>query len=174
MNASASLPPREIAPDAPSKTKRKRDMHALQDLGAELVALDAKRLASLDLPERLVDAIALARTITRHEARRRQMQYIGRLMRDVDPEPLRVALAAGASGSQAERAQFALVERWRDRVLQEADGVDAFAAAYPDAPRETLASLATAARDERDRGAPPHKSRELFRTLKRIIEGAPR
>ena len=174
MNASASLPPREDAPDAPSKTKRKRDMHALQDLGVELVALDAKRLAKLDLPELLVDAIALARTITRHEARRRQMQYIGRLMRDVDPEPLRVALAAGASGSQAERAQFALVERWRDRVLQEADGVDAFTAAYPDAPRETLASLATAARDERDRGAPPHKSRELFRTLKRIIEGAPR
>jgi len=61
MNASASLPPREIAPDALSKTKRKRDMHALQDLGAELVALDAKRLASLNLPERLADAIALAR-----------------------------------------------------------------------------------------------------------------
>jgi ribosome-associated protein len=171
MNASASLPPREFAPDAPSKTKRKRDMHALQDLGAELVALDAKRLASLELPERLVDAIALARTITRHEARRRQMQYIGRLMRDVDPEPLRVALAAWGRGSQAEREQFALVERWRDRVLQEPDGANAFADAYPDAPREPLASLATAARDERARGAPPHKSRELFRTLKRIIAG---
>lgn len=174
MNASASLPPREVAPDALSKTKRKRDMHALQDLGAELVALDAKRLASLDLPERLVDAIALTRTITRHEARRRQMQYIGRLMRDVDPEPLRVALAAWTRGSQAERAQFALVERWRDRVLQEPGGVDAFADAYPDAPREPLASLATAAREERARGAPPHKSRELFRALKRMIEGAPR
>ncbi|HKU87070.1 MAG TPA: ribosome biogenesis factor YjgA [Casimicrobiaceae bacterium] len=170
MNASSSLPPREFAPDAPSKSKRKRDMHALQDLGAELVALDAKRLASLDLPERLVDAIALARTITRHEARRRQMQYIGRLMRDVDPEPLRVALAAWTRGSQVERARFALVERWRDRVLHEPDGVDAFADDYPDAPRETLATLVAAARDERARGAPPHKSRELFRTLKRIID----
>ena len=174
MNGSASLPPREVAPDAPSKTKRKREMHALQDLGAELVALEPKRLASLDLPERLVDAIALARTVTRHEARRRQMQYIGRLMRDVDPEPLRVALAAWARGSQAERAQFALVERWRDRVLHEPDGVNAFADVYPGAPRESLASLAAAAREERARGAPPHKSRELFRTLKRIIEGAPR
>ena len=174
MNASASLPPREDAPDAPSKTKRKRDMHALQDLGVELVALDAKRIAKLDLPELLVDAIALARTITRHEARRRQMQYIGRLMRDVDPEPLHAALAAWARGSQAERAQFALVESWRDRMLQESDGINAFADAYPGAPRESLASLAAAARDERARGAPPHKSRELFRALKRIIEGTPR
>jgi ribosome-associated protein len=97
------------------------------------------------------------------------MQYIGRLMRDVDPEPLRIALATWARGSQADRARFALVERWRDRVLQEPDGVNAFADAYPDAPRDMLASLATAARDERARGAPPHKSRELFRTLKRII-----
>jgi ribosome-associated protein len=170
MSASASLPPNDVAPGVPSKTKRKRDMHALQDLGAELVALDAKRLATLDLPERLVDAIALARTITRHEARRRQMQYIGRLMRDVDPEPLRVALATWARGSHAERAQFALVERWRDRVLQEPGGVNAFAEAYPNALREDVEILAAAARDERARGAPPHKSRALFRTLKRIIE----
>ena len=69
-----------------------------------------------------------------------------------------------------ERARFALVERWRDRVLHEPDGVDAFADDYPDAPRETLATLVAAARDERARGAPPHKSRELFRTLKRIID----
>jgi ribosome-associated protein len=102
------------------------------------------------------------------------MQYIGRLMRDVDPEPLHAALAAWARGSQAERAQFALVESWRDRMLQESDGINAFADAYPGAPRESLASLAAAARDERARGAPPHKSRELFRALKRIIEGTPR
>jgi len=132
------------------------------------------RLLPVDAATGHHDAIALARTITRHEARRRQMQYIGRLMRDVDPEPLHAALAAWARGSQAERAQFALVESWRDRMLQESDGINAFADAYPGAPRESLASLAAAARDERARGAPPHKSRELFRALKRIIEGTPR
>ena len=100
----------------PSKTKRKHDMHALQQLGVALIALDPKRLATLDLPEQLVDAIALARTITRHEAKRRQLQYIGRLMRDVDPEPLRVALARFAQGPERERAQFALVEQWRKFV----------------------------------------------------------
>ena len=169
MNASASLPPREDAPDAPSKTKRKRDMHALQDLGVELVALDAQRLAKLDLPERLVDAIALARTITRHEARRRQMQYIGRLMRDVDPAPIRAALAAWGEGPRRERERFALVERWRDRLLDEADGLQAFVAAYPAAPHDALAALVAAARAERARGAPPAKSRALFRELKRMV-----
>ena len=76
----------------PSKTRLKREMEALQDLGETLVGLDRSRLAELDLPERLVDAIELARGITRHEARRRQMQYVGRLMRDVDPAPIRAAL----------------------------------------------------------------------------------
>jgi ribosome-associated protein len=75
-------------------------MHALQELGAELVLLDPSRLAKLDLPEALADAIALARRLTRHEAKRRQMQYIGRLMRDVDPEPLREALVRWSRGSR--------------------------------------------------------------------------
>jgi ribosome-associated protein len=145
-------------------------MQALQDLGASLVALDAKRLATLGLPERLVDALALARSVTQHEAKRRQMQYIGRLMRDVDAEPIRAALAAWAQGAQRERAQFSLVERWRDRVLHEADGAQAFVAAYPAARLDALNALAGEARIERARGAPPHKARALFRELKRIVE----
>lgn len=156
-----------------SKTKRKQEMHALQALGVALVALPEAQLRLMGLPGALELAILEAKRIKSHGARRRQMQYIGRLMRDVDAGPLRAALAAWARGPQAERAQFALVERWRDRVLQEPDGINAFADAYPGAPRESLASLAAAARDEQARSAPPHKSRELFRTLKRIIEGAP-
>ena len=147
-------------------------MQALQDLGASLVALDPKRLGKLGLPERLADAIALARSVTRHEAKRRQMQYIGRLMRDVDAEPIRAALAAWAQGAQHERAQFALVERWRDRVLHEADGAQAFVATYPVAGLDALTALAGEARAESARGAPPHKARALFRELKRIVEAA--
>jgi ribosome-associated protein len=158
---------------SPSKTRRKHEMQALQDLGVELVALAPKRLASLELPERLVEAIALARTITRHEAKRRQMQYIGRLMRDVDPEPLRAALTQWSQGPQRERAQFALLEHWRDRILQEPDAVQEFVDAHPAAARDELATLAADARAERARGAAPHKSRALFRALKRFIEQAP-
>jgi ribosome-associated protein len=172
MNRSDAPPPTDASDLAPSKTKRKQAMHALQDLGIQLVALDAKRLATLDLPEKLLDAIALARSATRHEAKRRQLQYIGRLMRDIDPAPLREALAAWAQGGQRERAHFALLEHWRDRVLSEPDGVQAFAAAYPAASPDTLMDLAADARAERARGAAPHKGRALFRELKRIVDAA--
>jgi ribosome-associated protein len=169
MSRPESLPPRDDLYDAPSKTRRKQEMHELQDLGVALVALDPRRLATLQLPEKLVDAIALARTITRHEARRRQMQFIGRLMRDIDAAPLRAALAAWAEGPQRERARFALLERWRDRILDDAGGVDAFLDAHPGAPRDTLLALVADVRAERARGAPPRKSRALFRELKRIV-----
>ena len=155
---------------ARSKTQRKHEMHALQALGVELVALDPARLGTLDLPERLVDAIALARTLHRHEARRRQLQFVGRLMRDVDAEPIRAALSAWAERPERERDRFALVERWRDRMLDEPDGVQVFVDHYPDASREALAALVDAARAERGRGAPPSKSRKLFRELRRIVE----
>jgi ribosome-associated protein len=167
-HAAADRPNAPAAP--PSKTRRKHDMHALQELGVALVDLDAKRLATLDLPEALVDAIALARKVTQHEARRRQMQYIGRLMRDVDAAPIRDALAAWAEGPQRERARFVALERWRDRVLDEPDGLQAFVAEHPGAPREALAALVADARTERARGAPPRKARALFRELKRILD----
>ena len=168
-----SRPLPTVADDArvpPSKTRRKHEMHALQALGVELVALDPARLATLDLPERLVDAIGLARTLHRHEARRRQLQFVGRLMRDVDAEPIRAALSAWAEGPKRDRERFALVERWRDRMLDEADGVQAFVDHYPGASREALTALVDAARAERGRGAPPSKSRMLFRELRRIVE----
>src|SRR2546423_2595413 len=145
-------------PDAPpvSKTRRKRDMEALQDLGERLVALDAARLATLDLPERLTDAVALARRTTRHEARRRQMQYIGRLMRDIDPAPLEAAFARWSEGPAQARAEFAALEGWRTRLLDEDGALDAFLAAHPQADRAALARLVADAREERQRGGPPH------------------
>jgi ribosome-associated protein len=172
MNLPEAPPQRDDIAPPPSKTRRKQAMNALQDLGVALVALDARRLATLGLPERLVDAITLARTLTRHEARRRQMQFIGRLMREVDPEPLRSALAAWAQGPEQERARFAAVERWRDRLIDDPDGLQAFVETHPSASRTALAALLGDLRAERARGAPPHKSRALFRELKRIIDNA--
>lgn len=165
-------PPQDAPRVAPSKTRRKLEMHELQDLGIALVALDSSRLASLDLPEKLVDAITLARTVTRHEARRRQMQFIGRLMREIDADPVRAALARWADGPQRDRARFALVERWRDRVLDEPGGLQAFADAYPSTAPGALGELIAEVRAERARGAPPRKSRALFRELKRIVDDA--
>ena len=152
-------------------------MHALQDLGVELVALDAKRLAALDLPEqpRRRDH-ARSASITRHEAKRRQMQYIGRLMRDIDAgAAARRArrLVAGTAASSATR--FALLERWRDRMLAEPDGVAGVRRRVPDSAASTRSrAWSRDARDERARGAPPRKSRALFRELKRIVDVATR
>ena len=155
--------------DAPSKTRRKHAMHALQDLGEELVALDPRRLKDLDLPERLVDAIVQARGITAHEGRRRQIQYIGKLMRTIDPAPLQAALAAWARGPREENARFAAVERWRDRLLVDPAALNEFVGAYPQADRRHLESLIHDANLERARGGPPHRYRELFRQLKAAV-----
>ncbi|MBK6803432.1 MAG: DUF615 domain-containing protein [Betaproteobacteria bacterium] len=157
----------EAAGARPSKTRLKHEMEALQELGETLVSLDAARLRSLDLPERLVDAVVLARGITKHEARRRQMQYLGRLMRDVDPVPIRAALERWETVPREEKARFAALEGWRDRILADAAALDAFVAEHPDADRATLARLADAARGERSRGEPPRAFRELFRAMRR-------
>jgi len=157
----------------PSKTRRKHEMHALQDLGEQLVSLDPARLRTLDLPERLHDAVLLARTITRHEARRRQMQYIGRLMRDVDPAPLATALKRWSEGPAEEKARFAALERWRTRLLDDATGLADFVAEHPSADGAELADLVHAARAERTTGGPPHRQRALFRAIRKAAAPAP-
>lgn len=165
------LPPDDDA--GPSKTRRKHDMHALQDLGEALIALDPQRLDALDLPERLVDAIAQARSIRAHEGRRRQIQFIGKLMRTVDPEPVRAAIALWTSGSDSERELFARLERWRERVLAADTELDALLQEHPAADRAALAVLIRDARTERERGGPPHRYRELFRALKTVLTAKP-
>ena len=87
-----------------SKTKKKEQMHALQKLGVELVELPRDRLASMRLPEELLAAVREAQRITAHEGRRRQMQFIGRLMREIDPAPIEERLAAWRGQSKAEIA----------------------------------------------------------------------
>jgi ribosome-associated protein len=159
-------------PEPPSKSARKRAMHDLQALGEALVALDPGRLATLALPERLADAIAQARTITKHEGRRRQLQYVGRLMRDVDATQIQAALDGWGRGTAIERARFAALESWRERLLDDSDGLAEFAAAYPAVDMPALARLVAEARSERLRGGAPHKYRALFRALKHIVDAA--
>jgi ribosome-associated protein len=164
-----SLSPSELLP---SKTRRKAAMHALQDLGEAMVLLTPARLAALALPERLADAILQARHITRWEARRRQMQFIGRLMRDVDPLPIQARLEQWAGAPDAEKARLAHVERWRTRLLSEADALDRLCAESVRADRPRLASLVARIRDERAHGEPPHAYRELFRALNALFAAA--
>src|SRR3954469_12441207 len=141
--------------ELPSKTRRKAQMHALQKLGAELVELSKARLATMDLPENLVEAIRDAQRITAHEGRRRQMQYIGRLMRDIDPAPIQERLDAWRGQSKAEIARQHGMERLRDKLVADDAALTEFAQAHPGIDIQALRNLIRNARKEAAAGRPP-------------------
>lgn len=163
--ANPNSPPAPDLDEAPSKSQRKRDMHALQELGEALVALNDERLASVDIPESLRDAVVKARKITRHEARRRQMQYIGKLMRDVDAGPIRARLAEWAGQSARQVGRHKELERWRERLLDDDDALTEYAAKHPGIDLQGLRALIREARKERTAAQSPRRYRELFRFL---------
>ena len=160
----------DISAEPPSKTSRKKAMHALQDLGEALVELPAERLAELDLPERLRDAIREARRITSHEARRRQLQFVGRLMREVDPEPLSAQLEAWAQAPRREKALLHRLEAWREKLLAEAQALDELCADYPGIERSHWRNLIRRAGEERASGQPPKHYRQIFQELKSLLD----
>jgi len=155
-----------------SKTRRKKEMHALQDLGETLVALSPGQLAGLALPERLADAIDEARRINGFEARRRQMQYIGRLMRDVDTAPILERVDAIRNAHGRENARHHQVEDWRDRLLADDAAIAELARAYPGCDLQQIRTLARNARKEQAQGRAPHAARALFRALREALEQA--
>ncbi|MBS0578385.1 MAG: DUF615 domain-containing protein [Proteobacteria bacterium] len=159
----------------PSKSARKRAAQAAQDLGVDLLQLSEAQLEELGLPEKLAEAIRAARSITSRAAIARQRQYIGKLMRDVDPEPIRAALAARSQIDAEQTERFKRVESWRDRLL--ADGAPALEALHgwhPQIDRAEWARRVSAAQAERARtGASGPASRELFRALRELFATMP-
>lgn len=163
----------EDVPDGysgPSKSQRKREMTALQDLGAELVELSRERLAKIDMPERLREALHDAQRITKHEARRRQMQYIGKIMRDVDAAPLREAINALKGISAAANARQHRLEQLRVRLMADETAFGDLARDYPGADIQHLRQLRRNALKEAEQGKPPRAFRELFRQLRELDE----
>ena len=144
-------------------------MDELQALGEALVRVDPRRLTDLDLPERLLDAIGETRRITQHEARRRQLQFIGRLMREVDASSIRARLAEWNDAPNREKARLHAIERWRERLLVESGALRALCAEHPSADRSALAALIDSVHRERMRGAAPRAYRELFRALDTVL-----
>ncbi len=155
--------------DGPSKSRRKADAHALQTLGAELVALNRSQLAQVALPEALRDAIEAAQRIHAHEGRRRQLQFIGKLMRYVDPEPIRVKIDGWKTVSVEETVRLHLIERWRDRLIDDATATEALAAEFPLADLQQLRTLIRNVHRERAQNKPPKSYRALFQWLRDII-----
>ncbi|WP_449242189.1 ribosome biogenesis factor YjgA [Desulfovibrio sp.] len=150
-----------------SRSQKKRDMIALQDMGARLLELSPEALGRVEMPEDLRRAVLDAKKMKNHEARRRQVQYIGVLMRDADPEPIRRALEIKDQDRLADSRAFQRLERWRDGLVEALPGVaEEILAACPGADLERLSRVAAEARREREKNAPPKAFRALFRALR--------
>ena len=146
--------------ERPSKSERKRRSDDLQSLGEALIDLPDSELDALPLPEALRDAVLLARKITAHGGLYRQKQYIGKLMRKIDAEPIRAALDARRERELVEALRFRRIEQWRDRLLQEgASAVERLAAEVPDIDVATVTTLVERARTEQDGEHADHQRR---------------
>lgn len=157
--------------EKPSKSERKREMTALQELGEAIVKLSDGEFAIIPLEGELLAAITTARRIKSGEGLRRQMQYIGKLMRHVDVNAIRAAYDDLQNGRQQRNQQFHALEQLRDEVL--AAGLPAMEKVltdYPNADRQHLRQLITAAVKEREQQKPPGASRKLFRYLRELAE----
>ena len=157
--------------EPPSKSSRKREMQALQDLGEQLVALSPERLKKVPLPETLYEAIRAAQGF-KMEARRRQLQYIGKLMRKIDPEPIQAQLDIFAGNSAVEVAKMHRLERLREQLLEDEQVIGTIAETWPEADLQYLRTLRRNALKEREAARPPKSFREIFRVLRELQEAS--
>ncbi|MCE0494047.1 ribosome biogenesis factor YjgA [Vibrio salinus] len=149
-----------------SKTEMKNDMIALQKIGEELVELKQAVLEKFPLSEELFDAIKDAQRF-KNEAKRRQLQYIGKLMRNIDPEPIQAALDKLRNKHSQATAVLHKLETLRDKIIEEGDpAIEEVLELYPTADRQRLRQLARQAKKEQQSSKPPKASREIFQTLK--------
>lgn len=166
-------------PEKPSKTRRKKNMHELQDLGERLVELSAAQLAAIELPEDLREAVEEARRIRAHEGKRRQMQFIGKLMRDVDASPIREQLARWDGQSREATREHHEIERWRDRLIEDDAALTEFASRHAGCDVQAIRAAIRESRRENTLiaagGDKPRKHyRELFRLVREVVTGGKR
>jgi len=153
-----------------SKTRRKRQMTDLQKLGAELVKLSPEQLGRMDMPEELRDAVLDCKRFSKHEAVRRQMQYIGRIMRDLDAGPIAEQLAGLQAPSRRQTALFHLAEKWRDELMADPEAIVRFEREFPHANAHRIRALIEAARAERAAKRAPKHFRELFHAVSAAVQ----
>ena len=153
-----------------SKSARKRESAALQELGVKLSALPDQEIKALDLPDNLFVALRDLRRLPSHGAQVRQRQYIGKLMRNIDPEPVLAKLAERKQRHDLEIRHFQQIERWRDRLLSErVAAIEELLQEYPNADRTALSRLLDKAERERVEQRSPVGARELFAFLRQLL-----
>lgn len=163
------FPAGDDAGDRPSKSALKREAHELQKLGQELIDLPDARLAAVPMEEPLRDALKQLKKTRSHEGRRRQLQYVGKLMRSADVEPLREAVASFKLGHAQDAVRLHRAERWREELINDPEAVTRWMQAHPATDVQRLRSLIRAA--QKDAQLPPEQRhgrawRDLFQFIK--------
>jgi ribosome-associated protein len=154
-----------------SKTQRKRQMTELQDLGEALARLTAEQLKRMEMPENLREALEEARHVKGHEGRRRHMQYVGKIMRNIEAGPISEQLAQIQAPSKKQTALFHVAEKWRTDLLDDPQALARFAVDFPDADAPVVGELVVKVRQERKTpGKSPKYFRELFHMLNGIVQ----
>ena len=159
--------------EGPSKTKRKQAMTSLQKLGAEIVTLKQSQIEQLNLPESLLDAVLEAKRLKQHEAVRRQMQFIGKIMRGVDAAPIQDQMDAWNGVNQQEATRLHRLEYWRDRLLAEDAALSEYLNAHPGCDAQQLRTLIRNTRKEQAANRPLANFRALFRWLRETEQATP-
>ena len=158
-----------------SRTQLKKEAAALQKIGERLVLLNDEQLCRMALPSELMEAIRAIRPMKSHGARRRQLQYIGTIMRRVDNGPIEQSIREIDQGAYAQARAFERIESWRDRLVNGDDAlIDEILQTCARADRQRLGQLVRSARKEKQTAAPPKSARKLFRYLRKIADSSSR
>ena len=156
-----------------SKTQKKKEAHDLQKLGERLLSLSSQQLIEMNLPKDILEAIKLAKRIKRHEALRRQMQYLGALMRKIDAEPIQKAVERIEMGDRRKALTFRKSEQMRDDLVNgDDDLITEIINQYPQVERQKLNQLVRQARKDKEKEPPSNSSRTLLRYLQEILSSS--
>lgn len=175
----ADSAPSEDALDEISKSQRKRDADSVRDLGAHLAELGSRELATIPLPDDVLSAIKELNRIKAHGARKRQLGFLAKRMRNIDVEPIEAALEKLRQSARANTINLHLVEKWRDRLLGDVDqesakdALTAFLSEYVEADRQQFRHLQRQALSEREAQRSPAAARQLFKAIRDVVIPSP-
>jgi ribosome-associated protein len=171
---SGTEPDQEQPAPRPSRTGRKKESSELQDLGRQLTLLSPEQLDRLELPEAVREAVLVGKATRAHGALKRQIKYIGKLLRQMDAAPIRAALSELQGDHVAAARLHHRIEAWRDRLIAEGDAaIDLLAQEFPEADRPLLRRLVRGSREEREGGKAPRCARRIFQELRQLLTEPP-
>ena len=155
-----------------SRSEKKRRSTAIQKIGEELASYPISAIRSFNLPPFLMQEYEELHTITKHEAKRRKMQYIGKMLRDVDIEPIKARIEEVQEGKAAQSADFHHLERLRERLIQgDKEALNMIVESYPDVDMQKLRQLVRNTKKEMEKEKPLKSSKLLFRYLRELDQG---